>query len=172
MPTLKDDIGGGAAQYRRRQTRALKRWELNVPSLQEQIEPILGLLEYIQGDTPIWFDGAGAGDITAPIIIGIGNGTDTDFKLPHKHVFVSSCVVYLNGGITAAWTPLGDAVVAHSIRFTTAPAAEVQITAKYRRKIKCVLDTESAVISERSFRSQEPTRTIQRLKYFLQEVAI
>jgi len=172
MPVIKDEIGGGAAQYRRRQTRSLKRWELNVPGIQEQIEPVLGVLEYIQGDTPVWFDGAGAGEIVTPIPMGFGDGVTTDFIFPHKHVFVSSAVIYQNGQAQNNWEPIGDYVVAHSVRFNTAPAANVQLTVKYRRKMKVVLDTESAVVSERGFRSQDPSKSVQRMKYYLQEVAI
>ena len=171
MPTLKDELGGGAQQLRRRQTRALGRWELLVPGVAQKLDPIIGLLEYIQGDTPIWFDGAGYGEITEPSLIGFGDGSTTDFPLPHRHVFVSSIVVYKNGEIDPSWLPLGAGIVCDAIRFSPAPSANSQITGKYRRKIKAVLQTEQDVGQERSFRNiDDPLRTIQRLKYFLQEV--
>jgi len=137
------------------------------------LDPVLGLLEYAQGDTPIWFDGAGFGDITAPILIGIGDGSTTDFPLPHRYWLVSSMVVYVNKVAVGTWSNIGgDGITTDSIRFSTAPAFYDQITVKGRRKIKCVLMTSQKPERARVYRSiTAPTDTIHRLKIILQEIA-
>lgn len=171
-PTLKNDLGGGADERHRRWTRPLRRWELDMIGYEDRLDPIIGLLDYAQGDTPIWFDGAGAGDIVEPILLGIGNGNITDFRLPHRHVFVSSLIVYQNNAIVSSWTPIGSTEIADSIRFTSAPALNVQITAKYRRKFKVVLETEAALNHNRIMRNRDnPANSLYGLKYFLQEIA-
>ena len=171
-PTTKTELGGGADERRRQWTRPLRRWELNVPGAQEKLDPIIGLLDYAQGDTPMWFDGAGFLDITEPIVVGFGNGNVKDFRLPHRHVFVSSLIVYQNGAIVSAWTAVGSSVIADSISFTSAPAANVQITAKYRRKAKVVLETESDTVQNRVWRNRDdPAKSVAFLKYFLQEIS-
>src|SRR5690349_21850933 len=108
MPTLKDEIGGGAVALRRRQIRALRRWQLAVPVDQPAaIDELVGLLEYVQGDTPFWWDGGGFGEVHEPIIFGTGDPTRTDFILPHRFVFIASLVVYVNGSVFTNWIPLG-----------------------------------------------------------------
>src|SRR5512144_1342740 len=99
MPVNRDDVGGGAVGLRRRFTRPLSSWQLEIPGKQELLDPILGLLENVQGDTPIWFDGAGFGEETSPILVGIGDNAHTDYLLAHRHVFVASLVVYINGAV-------------------------------------------------------------------------
>lgn len=132
----------------------------------------MGLLDYIQGDTPLWFDGGGSLEVTEPILVGFGNNSITDFRLPHRYCFVSSLILYQNGAVVSAWTPIGSYELADSIRFTSAPALNVQITAKYRRKAKVVLETETPPANERQFRNPDnPSQSIYHLKYFLQEIA-
>lgn len=174
MPVIKDDIGGGAMQFRRRFTRALRRFQFTIPDAPDAIDPVIGLLEQVQGDTPIWFDGGAFAEIHEPIIIGIGDGATADFILPHRHVFVASTVVYLNGGVFAEWQPLGgDNVTMEKIRFDSAPAADDQITAKYVRKYKCVLDVDSKMNTETQFIDDDnAAKGFVNLNYFLQEVAI
>jgi hypothetical protein len=173
-PVMADDLGGGAKQFRRKWPRPLSSWEFVVPGKQELLEPIIGLLDYAQADSPIWFDGAGFTEVLEPRIVGVGNGTDTDFPLPHRFVLVSSAVIYLSGAANNAWAPLGgDGIVMDQIRFTSAPAAESQITAIYRRKTKCVLvASENLFDRERQFRSSAlQGANIHKLHFFLSEVA-
>src|ERR671923_1767084 len=128
MPTHRDPIGDGALSLRRRLTRALRRWEITIPDRQKNVDPVLGLLELAQGDTAIWFDGAGAIEVAEPQLIGIGNGAKTDFAFLHRNVFVASAVIYLNGAPTSAWAPLGgDGIIADNIRFNAAPALGVEV---------------------------------------------
>lgn len=172
MPALKDDLGGPMA-FRRQWPRPLARWELNAPGAQDKLEAVQGLLEHVQGDTPFWFDGAATIEVIEPILIGIGDGVTGDVPLPHKHVFVSSTVIYHNDAIFSAWNPLGgDGVTMAAVRFTAAVPLNTQVTAKYRRKAKVVLETDSPLSRERSYRSViSPERSIYRLRFFLQEVS-
>jgi hypothetical protein len=172
MPTMKDPVGNGTMMFRRLQKRPLSSWELVVPGRQELLGPVLGLLENVQGDTPFWFDGAGFGEIVAPVLIGIGIANTTDYDLPHRFVFVSSLLVYINGSPYQPWTPLGgDGITCDAIRFTTSINPNYPITAKYRRRIKCVLRTEEKTSMSRSFRSQITAENIHRLKLVIEEVA-
>lgn len=171
MPTLRDDIGGGAAEFRRRWTRPMRRWELMFPGQQEKLDMISGFMDYMQGDTPFWFDGAGTIEVVEPVLVGIGDGAKTDFAFAHRHIFVASAVIYLNGGATNLWAPIGNGVEMDSMRFSTAPPLNMQITAKYQRRAKVVLDTEGESSRERSFRSiGDQKKSVYRDKYFLQEV--
>jgi hypothetical protein len=173
MPTIRDPVGNGALALRRQQTRALRRWELNVPGQREKLDPIMGLLEYAQGDSEIWFDGAGMIEVVEPILVAVGDGATTDFKLPHRYVYVSSVVAFLNSANFTAWAPLGDGVLMDGFRCDTAPAEGAQITMKYRRKAKCILRTEERVTRERVFRNMDnEAQTAQRLRYVIEEVAI
>jgi hypothetical protein len=138
-PTLKDAVGGGSYQYRRQYTRPLKRWELNFPGVGEDLDLIAGFFDYAQGDTPIWFDGGGTLEVTEPIIIGVADGVKQDWDLPHRHVFVSSTIIYINGGAYTAWSPVGgDGITMDKIHFTGVLGAYAQIKAKYRRKCRVV----------------------------------
>jgi hypothetical protein len=174
MPTMKDPVGNGTTAFRRLQKRPLSSWELVVPGRQELLGPVLGLLEHVQGDTPFWFDGAGFGEVVSPILVGHGANT-TDYALPHRYVFITSLVVYINGAATGNWIPLGstDGIVCDAIRFDTAITnANYTITAKYRRRIKCVLRTEDKPEMSRGFRSNVVADNLHRLKLVIEEVAI
>jgi hypothetical protein len=173
MPTLVDDLGGGAQSFRRRFTRPLSRWTFEVPGIQSVLDPQEGFFKYTQSDTPFWFDGAGAEEVSVPVILGVGDGVKTDFILNDCHVFVNSLVVYANGGLITSWDALGgDGITCQTIRFTAAPAVNVQITAKYRRKYKVVLVSDT-LEKQRSHRNQStPEGSVYRLSYNLQEVAV
>jgi len=173
MPTLVDDLGGGAQSFRRRFTRPLSRWTFEVPGIQSVLDPQEGFFKYTQGDTPFWFDGAGADDVSEPVLLGICDGSNTDFKLNDCHVFVNSLVVYANGGPITSWDPLGgDGITCQAIRFQAPLAIYVQITAKYRRKYKVVLVSDT-LEKQRSHRNQTtPAGSVYRLTYNLQEVAV
>ena len=171
MPTLKDSVGNGAMDVRRRWTRGLRRWELTFKNTQEKLEELSGFMDYAQGDTPFWFDGGETLEVSEPILIGVGNGTITDFALPHRYVFVSSAIIYLNGGATNAWTPIGDGIVMDKLHFTSAPGNFSQIRAKYRRKAKVILNTDSEYARDRIFRNQNnPAGTLYESRYVLEEV--
>lgn len=175
MPAMKDGLGQGEINARRTLLRPLSSWQLEIPGKQELLDPILGLLQYVQGDDPIWFDGAGFGEETAPIIFAIGNATQTDYKLLHRHVFIASLVVYVNGSVYSNWTPLGGDGVStcDAIRFGTALGVNNQATAKYRRRIKCLVRVEDKVTRSRQFRSGSfNADNIHRLTVTLDEVAI
>lgn len=173
MPTHEDELGGGAKAFRRQQTRALRRWELNIPARHEGMDGFIGLLEMVQGDTPIFFDGAGMLEVVEPILIAVGDGTTTDIILPHRFVFVSSVIVYLNGGVFNAWAPLGDGITMDSLRFDSAIPNDGIVTAKYRRKAKTVLRTEDIGRRERVLRFQDnEAKSIYRSRLVLQEVAV
>lgn len=173
IPTIKDPLGNGTMAFRRAMKRPLSSWELVVPGRQELLAPILGLLEHIQGDTPFWFDGAGFAEVVSPILVGLGGPLTTDYDLPHRFVFISSLVVYINGTPYQPWIPLGgDGVTCDAIRFTSSVNVNYPITAKYRRRVKCVLRTEDKVEMGRAFRSQASLAdSIHRLKITIEEVA-
>lgn len=174
MPTLRDQMGGGSVEVRRLATRTLKKWELTFPGTQELLDPLSGFFETIQGDTPFWFDGAGTIEVVEPILIGIGDGAMTTFRLPHRNVFVASTIVYLNGAAINTWSPQGganDGVTMDNIIFSSAPGSFAQIRARYRRKAKVLLDTDSDMSRERSFRNQtNPAGSVYHARYFLTEV--
>ncbi len=171
MPTMKDPVGNGTMMFRRLQKRPLSSWELVVPGRQELLGPVLGLLENVQGDTPFWFDGAGFGEMVAPVLVSMGlPGTDCD--LPHRFVFVSSLAIYVGGGFYTNWAPLGgDGITCDAVRFNSGFSVNYAITAKYRRRIKCVLRTEEKTQMSRSFRSQITAENIHRLKLVIEEIA-
>ena len=174
MPAFKDPLGGGAVALRRQYSRPLSSWQLEIPGKQEAIDPILSLLEYVQGDTPIWFDGAGFAEITDPAIIFIGDGSQTDIALPHRYVFIASIVVYLNDAATSAWSSLGaDGQFCDAIRMDSAPGANYQVKAKYRRMVKAVVRVEDKVTRHRIFRAADVNaNSIHSLIVTLDEVAV
>ena len=170
-PVHKDDVGNGALDLRRRWTRRLRTWEIVVPGVAQDLDPIGGLLDVAQGDNPMWFDGGGTLEVVEPILVGIGDSSRTDFALPHRNVFVASTVIYLNGAATHLWGALGDGITMDTFRFFTPPGMFAQIRAKYRRKAKVVLDTESEDTSERVFRDlSDNSRSVYQRRFFLREV--
>ena len=170
-PTLKESVGNGSLEVRRRWTRPLRRWDLTFKNTQQKLEELSGFMDYAQGDTPFWFDGGGTIEVVEPILIGVGNGAITDFALPHRYVFVSSAVIYLNGSATSNWWALGDGIVMDKIHFVSPPPNFAQIKAKYRRKAKVILDTESEYARNRIFRDQNnPGGTLYESRYVFEEV--
>jgi len=172
MPVMRDDLGGGAIGLRRRFIRPLSSWKLEIPGRQELQEPILGLLQYAQGDTPFWFDGAGFGEETTPILFGIGDGSKTDFNLPHRHVFIASLVIYNNGSVYSGWTPLSmssDGATCDAIRYDSGLGIGYHATAKYRRRIKCIVKVEDKITRQRIFRSSINSENIHNLSISLEE---
>src|SRR5262245_24618584 len=90
MPTLKDDLGAGSYAFRRKQMRPLGRWALeSPPEFPGEVDRVIGLLQYVQGDTPFWWDGGGFGEVHDPMLFALGNGTVTDYRLPHRFVNIA-----------------------------------------------------------------------------------
>lgn len=173
MPTLKDNVGGGAVEFRRLHTRALRSWELNVPGQHEKLDSLIGLLEHLQGDNPFWFDGAGMLEIIEPIIISIGDGLTAEIILPHRHVFVASAVLYLNGVIFNGWAPVGDGITMDALIFDDPIPANAQVTAKYNRKAKVILETQESLSRDRIFRAvNNGSQSVYRVRHILKEVAV
>lgn len=169
-PRYIDQVGNGAEVVRRKWLRGKSSWQLEVPGKQELLDPIWGLLEYAQGDRIIWFDGAGFGEVTTPTMIGEGDGNTTDFMLPHRFVYFASLVVYTGGTLDANWVPIGgDGITCDAIRFGGGVAANHAVTAKYRRRIKCLLKVEDTMGRSRVFRSTDPLANIHSLKFTLEE---
>jgi hypothetical protein len=174
MPMDRDPVGNSVEYVRRKKLRPQSSWELEVPGKQELLDPIWGLLEYAQGDRAIWFDGAGFGEVTEPILVGEGDGVVADFNLPHQYVFIASLIVYSGGSVITTWSPLGGDGVStcSSIHFVSAPASNIPIMAKYRRKIKTLLNVEQDISRSRLLRSySSPSDTIHSLKLTLTETA-
>jgi hypothetical protein len=172
MPALNDPVGGGEVSLRRLYPRALRRWELTIPATHEKLDPFTGFLELVQGDVPFWFDGAGMIEVVEPIPIAVANGTDTEFTLPHRHVYVSSTVIYANAAILTTWTPIGDGITMDSFVCTVAPDANSLLTAKYKRKAMVILETDQPTQRQRMFRNQtNETGTLFSTRIVLSEVA-
>jgi len=129
------------------------------------------MLHTAQGDTKIRFDGGGMLEVTDPIIIGEGDGTTTDFMLPHRNVFVASAIIYLHGIAVNTWDPLGgDGISMFQIRFSTPPLNHEQIKAKYKRYANTVWDTEEDLSLDRAFREQtNPRLSIHQIRLVLTE---
>ena len=173
MPAFKDPLGGGAIALRRQYSRPLSSWQLEIPGKQEALDPILSLLEYVQGDEPIWFDGAGFAEVTEPTLVFLGDGSTTDISFRHRYVIIASIVLYVNDTVTAAWAPLGsDVQFCDAIRMSSAPGANYQVKAKYRRMVKCVVRVEDKVTRHRVFRSEITANNIHSLVVTLDEVAV
>jgi hypothetical protein len=172
MPTLKDPVGSGEVSLRRQYLRALRRWELTIPAQHDKLDPFQGFLEMVQGDVPFWFDGAGMLEVVEPIPIAVGDGITSEFALPHRHIFVSSAVFYLNGALFTAWSPVGNGVVMDSFICDSAPAANAIITAKYRRKALVIQETEQVGQRQRVFRNQDNEGgSLFTARVWLQEIA-
>lgn len=173
MPARKDEIGARTFQFRRQVGRPLGIWEIEVPALQEELESFYALLESIQGDTPIWFDGAGFAEKSQPVLIGIGDGSRTDFGFLHRHVFAASVIIYVNGAVVSGWTALGgDGIVVPGVRLASAPSANAQVTACYRYKVKVVVETEqSSPARERAFYAANG-KSVEHIRIVLNEVLI
>jgi hypothetical protein len=86
-------------------------------------------------------------------------------------VFVSSLIIYVGGGVYTNWAPLGgDGIVCDTVRFNSGFNPNFPITAKYRRRIKCVLRTEDK-IKWRGLSLADNHENIHRVKLTLEEVA-
>lgn len=140
-PTLKDPLGGGSQQLRSQYTRVMHKWTLDVPALQQRMDPFIGFLEYLKGDTPFWFDGAEFGEITEKTVIFIGDGHTEQVRLPHRHVYASTIVAYVDDTLVTNWSPIGDGITCEAIEFTGEIPLNGVVTAKYKRRFKCVVET-------------------------------
>lgn len=169
-PTLHDPAGGGGQEFRRLWPKRLLSWELDVFATQQVYDPILGLADLLQGDTPIRFDGAGFLDVHTPILIGFGNGSDTEFMIPHRNIHAPSSVVYVNGAVNSAWTMVESTGL---ILFDAAPADKAIITWKGSRWAKCLFTAEYGEGGEYAqvFSDQAaPEKTLMQGHIYLEEV--
>jgi len=171
-PRYMDEIGNGVQFVRRKWIRSRSSWEIEVPGKQELLDPFWGLIEYAQGDRIIWFDGAGFGEVTYPTLIAEGDGTTTEFRLPHKNIYVASFVLYHQDALSTAWAPLGGDGVTMDAITATGVGAGVALKAKYRRKIKCLLRVEDNPERGRAFYAPGNIETIHHIKITLEETTL
>ena len=138
-PAMQQGVGAGAVSLRRKWAKARHRFELEVDlASRQEAEQLAGLLRYLQGDTPVWYDGADFGDIQNPILVGYGTGDQVDFFLPHDNVHRASLVVY--GTIESGWTLVEETGL---LTFDDAPLAEAELTALYQCRYKVCVEAVS-----------------------------
>ena len=102
-PTKTASLGAGGFQARRDSNQPFYDFEITLRFKdQESADEFTGFMAYHQKDTAMKFDGGPYGDIKTPVIIGYGNGTQTQFFLPRRNVLAASWVLMVNGTITAA----------------------------------------------------------------------
>jgi hypothetical protein len=87
------------------------------------------------GSEPFWFDGGGDGNIDQPVLVGYGNGRQTQFYLPHESVFAPSLVVFVSDATEPNWD-----LEEHTglLTFYVPPQPRSKITAKYHCRFKCI----------------------------------
>jgi hypothetical protein len=137
-PAIQQGLGNGVPFLRRKWAKARHQFKPVVElASRAEAEQLVGLLRYLQGDTPVWYDGADYGDIQNPILIGYGDRVTTHVFLPHDNVFSASLVVYVNGVVNSDWTLTESTGL---LIFGTALAADAVITAKYQWRAKCFIE--------------------------------
>jgi hypothetical protein len=161
-PSIQVGLGSGAVSLRDLWPRT--RYEFAVATIplgRQEAEQLEGVMRYLKGGQVLWYDGSDYGKKENPVFVGHGDGVTTDFFLPHDHVFGASVVMYVNGVVTTGWT-ITDA--SGLIRFTSAPAAEAEITAKFECRFRCFLLAEKVLLKrDRIFRN------LYRLSFTLRE---
>jgi len=130
------NLSGGAFSANRKYERPVYKFTLNLTEeLKEEAMQVFGAMSFLQGDTLFWFDGGENGDISEYITIGLGDAARVDFFVPNRNVYAPSLVVKVNGVVTTAWTFNESTGM---ITFTSAPAADSRVEAKYKCRYKAV----------------------------------
>lgn len=143
-PTSRARIGGGAVQVRRLYERPLYRFRVHAThEKRADAEPFAAFAVYHQGDIPFLWSGREYGTVTNAVLVGFGNGTQTNFFLPNRRILTGP-TVKVDG------TPTGVTLTASSglIVFAAAPADQTKITAEvYTSEYKCLFWNDSEVLS-------------------------
>jgi hypothetical protein len=107
----------------------------------------------------MWFDGGEFNDLADFILVGIGDGVTTQFRLPDFNVLSASVIIKVNDVIDPLWTIVEAPGV---ISFTNAPPDESHITAKYKKRSKCRIfyGDEQALVQTDNLKSFETERVI------------
>jgi hypothetical protein len=146
-PVGNEDLGsGGAVSLSKKLDRPIR--EFTVKSwdqlLRSQIEMIRNEIHAGRITGVFWTDGDQYGDITEPIFIADGNGSQTQFVMPFANVFAPSWKIWVGQALTTTWTMDEEPGV---ITFTSAPTG--RITGLGKRKFRVVMvDNSGSILSE------------------------
>lgn len=94
---------------------------------------VLEFYAQTRGDSFIWFDGLGLGDIDFFVKIGEGDGVNTVFEFPIDHVFAPSLVVKVGASVVTNWTLQETPAI---LSLGTPPGDKIPVFAKWRGKKK------------------------------------
>ena len=144
-PVSQFGLGQGVPAQRRRYAKPRYRFEIEVSlASRAEAEQLAGQLRYLQGDTPVWFDGADYGDIQNPVLVGYGTGTQTNYFLPHDNVAQASLVVTVNEVTESGWTLTESTGL---LVFDSAPPLDAEIKAKYVCKFLVLVEVVGDVLT-------------------------
>lgn len=100
-----------------------------------QAQEFFGFAAIHKGSRVFWFDGASAGNLEDFIPI-VYDESKTQVFLPNDNIYAPTLVIKVNGVVVSGWT-LDESI--GLLTFTSAPAANAAIEAKYRCKFKAFL---------------------------------
>lgn len=86
-PQFTTPIGAAAFQARRGWERPVFQFRLRLQQeAKDYAEYLYGFYIERQGDRWFWFDGKQWGDLDSAVLVGYGNGTQTQFFVPNRHI--------------------------------------------------------------------------------------
>lgn len=152
-PTRVSQLGAGARQVRREWPRPLYEFVVHdSQAAQSSAEYIYSFVTYHAGDIPFWWSGGPWGTPSTPLLVGFGDGAQTEFFLPNRYVTPGTLSVEVGGA------PVSVASVdwaAGLVTLGSPPADQAEIRAQYACVYKCVFAYESVIaLSEEQFYAQ------------------
>jgi hypothetical protein len=101
-PRLASQLGSGSYQVRRQWPRPLYEFVVHdTMAVQSSAEYIYSFATYHGGDIPFWWNGGPWGAPQTHVLVGFGNGAQTQFFLPNRYITPNMLDVTVNGVSTA-----------------------------------------------------------------------
>lgn len=143
-PVTSLPTGGGGQVRRRRGGRVASAFTLrDAHRAIADAEYLASFAAVHQGDTPFWFDGGPWGTPSTPLLVGVGNGVQTHFWLPNRWL-LDPPLVYADGVLLA--TQPDAELTTGQLRFASAPALNVVLTAGYTCRYPVVFGVEAQTL--------------------------
>ena len=143
-PSNAQDLGSGNVSISRRFEKpmrefSLKSWER---LFRDQMEIIRNEIHAGRITAIANFDGDQWGNITEPIFIAEGNGSQLEFPMPFDNCFPSSWKIWVGQTLNTAWTMPGDVLT-----FSSAPTGRITGIGKRWFRVRMV-DNSDSVLGE------------------------
>lgn len=145
-PRLMASLGGLVMQATRRAERPTYAFTLRDPlRRQAEAEALYSFAAYHQGDRAFWWSGDIWGTPSTPLLVGFGDGAQTEFFLPNRHI-TNIPEAYVDGALASPQPSVDSAP--GLLTFASPVGVGARITAQYTCRYKVVFADADAVLNE------------------------